>query len=108
LGTALQRRLRSDNGNIIIKMHDEQLGLARHRDRSISGSVARCDLETAATHAAAGSAVTFVGATRTVTIPLEVPDFERLERLATKHNVGTATLGRQIIREYLKRKAKKD
>jgi hypothetical protein len=88
-------------------MHDEQLGLAPHRDRSISGSVARCDLETAATHAA-GSAVTFVGATRTVTIPLEVPDFERLERLATKHNVGTATLGRQIIREYLKRKAKKD
>ena len=38
----------------------------------------------------------------------KVPDFERLERLATKHNVGNATLGRQIIREYLKRKAKKD
>jgi hypothetical protein len=51
--------------------------------------------------------VTFAGATRTVTIPLEVPDFERLERLATEHNVGNATLGRQIICEYLKRKLKK-
>ena len=53
-------------------------------------------------------AVTFAGATRTVTIPLEMPDFEGLERLATEYNVGNATLGRQIIREYLKRKAKKD
>jgi hypothetical protein len=52
-------------------------------------------------------AVTFAGAKRTVTIPLEVPDFERLERLATEHNVGNATLGRQIIREYLKRKARR-
>jgi hypothetical protein len=47
-------------------------------------------------------AVTFAGATRTVTIPLEVADFERLEQLATKHNVGNATLGRQTIRKYLK------
>ena len=44
--------------------------------------------------------------TRTVTIPLEIPDFERLERLAAEHNVGNATLGRQIIRKYLERKAK--
>jgi hypothetical protein len=53
-------------------------------------------------------AVTFAGATRTVTIPLQIPDFERLERLATEHNVGNATLVRHIIREYLKRKAKND
>ena len=47
-------------------------------------------------------AVTFTGtATRTVTIPLETSDFERLEQLAAKDNVGNATLGRQIIREYL-------
>ena len=46
-------------------------------------------------------AVTFAGSTRTVTIPLEISDFERLEQLATKHNVGNATLGRQIIRKYL-------
>jgi hypothetical protein len=26
---------------------------------------------------------------------------ERLEQLATKHNVGNATLGRQTIRKYL-------
>ena len=47
------------------------------------------------------------GATRTVTFPLEIPDFERLERLATEYNVGNATLCRQIIRQYLKRKAEK-
>ena len=46
-------------------------------------------------------AVTFAGSTRTVTISLEISDFERLEQLATKHNVGNATLGRQIIRKYL-------
>lgn len=54
-GKVLHRRLagiRSDNGNIIITMHDEQLGLARNRDHCVSGSVARCDLETAATRAA--------------------------------------------------------
>lgn len=45
-------------------------------------------------------AVTFAGATRTVTIPLETEDFERLEGLAIKHNVGNATLGRQIIRIF--------
>ena len=51
-------------------------------------------------------AVTFTGSsTRTVTIPLETADFERLERLAIKHNVGNATLGRRIIRKYLKRQA---
>ena len=50
-------------------------------------------------------AVTFAGATRTVTIPLDVADFERLEQLATKHNVGNATLGRQIIRKFLKRRS---
>jgi hypothetical protein len=50
-------------------------------------------------------AVTFAGATRTVTIPLETADFERLERLATKHDVGNATLGRQIILKYLNRQA---
>ena len=50
-------------------------------------------------------AVTFAsGSTRTVTIPLEMPDFVRLERLAAKRNVGNATLGRQIIRKYLERK----
>ena len=50
-------------------------------------------------------AVTFAGgSTRTVTIPLEIPDFERLERLATERNVGNATLGRPIIRKYLERK----
>ncbi len=49
-------------------------------------------------------AVTFASSsTRTVTIPLEIPDFERLERLAAKHNVGNATLGRQILRKYLQR-----
>jgi hypothetical protein len=49
-------------------------------------------------------AVTFTrSSTRTVTIPLETADFERLERLAIKRNVGNATLGRQIIRKYLKR-----
>ena len=54
-------------------------------------------------------AVTFAGgSTRTVTIPLEITDFERLERLAAEHNVGNATLGRQIIRRYLERKAKDD
>jgi predicted DNA-binding ribbon-helix-helix protein len=48
-------------------------------------------------------AVTFAGTTRSVTIPLEVADFERLEQLAAKHNVGNATLVREIIRKYLKR-----
>jgi predicted DNA-binding ribbon-helix-helix protein len=48
-------------------------------------------------------AVTFAGATRSVTIPLEVADFERLEQLAAKHNVGNATLVREIVRKYLKR-----
>jgi predicted DNA-binding ribbon-helix-helix protein len=48
-------------------------------------------------------AVTFAGTTRSITIPLEVADFERLERLAAKHNVGNATLVREIIRKYLKR-----
>jgi hypothetical protein len=47
-------------------------------------------------------AVTFTrGSTRTITIPLEKGDFERLEQLAIKRNVGNATLGRQIIRKYL-------
>jgi hypothetical protein len=47
-------------------------------------------------------AVTFAGgSTRTVTIQLEIPDFERLERLAVEYNVGNATLGRRIIRKYL-------
>jgi hypothetical protein len=50
-------------------------------------------------------AVTFAGSTRTITIPLETADFERLERLAIKRNLGNATLGREIIREYLKRQA---
>ena len=45
------------------------------------------------------------GPTRTVTIPLETADFDRLERLAIKNNVGNATLGREIIRKYLKRQA---
>ena len=50
-------------------------------------------------------AVTFTrSSTRTVTIPLNPADFERLERLAAKHNIGNATLGREIIRKYLKRK----
>jgi len=53
-------------------------------------------------------AVSFAGATRTITIPLELADFERLQQLATKHNVGNATLGRQIIRKYLKREANED
>jgi predicted DNA-binding ribbon-helix-helix protein len=48
-------------------------------------------------------AVTFAGTTRSVTIPLEVADFERLEQLAAKHDVGNATLVREIIRKYLKR-----
>jgi predicted DNA-binding protein len=50
-------------------------------------------------------AVTFAGPTRTITIPLEMADFERLERLAIKHNLGNATLGREIIRKYLERQA---
>jgi hypothetical protein len=50
-------------------------------------------------------AVTFAGSTRTITIPLEPADFERLERLAIKHNLGNATLGREIIRKYLEQKA---
>ena len=50
-------------------------------------------------------AVTFVGSTRTITIPIETAVFERLERLAIKHNLGNATLGRQIIRKYLERHA---
>jgi hypothetical protein len=50
-------------------------------------------------------AVTFAGgSTRTVTISLETADFERLAQLATEHNVGNATLGRQIIRKFLERK----
>jgi hypothetical protein len=51
-------------------------------------------------------AVTFVGSTRAVTIPLETVDFEQLERFAAKHNIGNATLGRQIICKYLKRQAR--
>ena len=51
-------------------------------------------------------AVTFTGTlTRTVTIPLETPDFERLEQLAIKHNLGNATLVRQILRKYLELQA---
>jgi predicted DNA-binding ribbon-helix-helix protein len=50
-------------------------------------------------------AVTFAGAKRTITIPLETADFERLERLAIKRNIGNATLARQIIRKYLRRPA---
>jgi hypothetical protein len=49
-------------------------------------------------------AITFAGSTRTITIPLDIADFERLEELAKMHNLGNATLGRQIIRKYLKRK----
>jgi predicted DNA-binding protein len=50
-------------------------------------------------------AVTFAaGSKRTITIPLEITDFERLERLAIKRNIGNATLAREIIRKYLKRK----
>ena len=45
--------------------------------------------------------------THAITIPLEIPDFEQLERLATEHNIGNATLGREIIRKYLERKAKR-
>jgi predicted DNA-binding protein len=33
---------------------------------------------------------------------LKVADFERLEQLAAKHNVGNATLVREIIRKYLR------
>jgi hypothetical protein len=47
-------------------------------------------------------AVTFAGPTRTVTIPLDIADFERLERVAAEHDVGNATLGRLIIRNFLK------
>jgi hypothetical protein len=54
-------------------------------------------------------AVTFTSSSkRTVTILLEKIDFERLERLAVKHDVGNATLGRQIIREFLKRQVDED
>jgi hypothetical protein len=54
-------------------------------------------------------AVTFAnGSTRTVTIPLEIPDFEWLERLAAEQNVGNATFGRQIIRKYLERRRRID
>ena len=50
-------------------------------------------------------AITFTGGSkRTITIPLETADFERLERFAIKRNIGNATLARQIIRKYLKRK----
>jgi len=49
-------------------------------------------------------AITFAGSTRAITIPLDIADFERLEELAKTHNLGNATLGRQIIRKYLKRK----
>jgi hypothetical protein len=50
-------------------------------------------------------AVTFTASSkRTITIPLETADFERLERLAIKRNIGNATLARQIIRKFLKRK----
>jgi hypothetical protein len=50
-------------------------------------------------------AVTFAGgSTRTVTISLETADFERLAQLATAHNIGNSTLGRQIIRKFLERK----
>jgi hypothetical protein len=50
-------------------------------------------------------AITFAGSTRTITIPLRSADFELLERLAIKHNLGNATLGREIIRQYLERHA---
>jgi hypothetical protein len=50
-------------------------------------------------------AVTFIGPTRAVSIVLELSDFERLEQLASGDNVGNSTLGRQIIRKYLKRQA---
>jgi hypothetical protein len=43
VGTVLQRLLawhRRDTGIIIIKMHDERLGLARHCNHCISGNVA--------------------------------------------------------------------
>jgi len=53
-------------------------------------------------------AVTFVGSTRTVSIVLELSDFERLEQLASRHNVGNSTLGRQIIRKYLRQQANED
>ena len=53
-------------------------------------------------------AVTFSGSTRTITIPLQMTEFERLERLAIKRNLGNATLGREIIRNYLKRQADKE
>jgi hypothetical protein len=50
-------------------------------------------------------AVTFSGSTRLVTITLDAPDFERLEQLAIKLNVGNSTVGRQIIRKYLEQQA---
>jgi hypothetical protein len=54
-------------------------------------------------------AVTFTGGSkRTVTILLEKIDFERLERLAVKHNVGNATLARRIIQEFLKQQAEEE
>jgi hypothetical protein len=46
-------------------------------------------------------AVSFAGPTRTITIMLNVADFEQLEALAMKRNIGNATLGREIIRQYL-------
>ena len=52
-------------------------------------------------------AVTFSGSTRTITIPLQMAEFERLERLAIKRNLGNATLGREIIRDYLSGKQTK-
>jgi len=35
-------------------------------------------------------AITFAGSTRTITIPLDIADFERLEELAKTHNLGNA------------------
>jgi hypothetical protein len=43
--------------------------------------------------------VTFAGLIRTITVPLQPADFEQLDDLAIKNNLGNATLGRDIIRQ---------
>jgi hypothetical protein len=44
-------------------------------------------------------ALTFAGLIRTITVPLQPADFEQLDDLAIKNNLGNATLGRDIIRQ---------
>jgi hypothetical protein len=51
-------------------------------------------------------AVTFIGPSRSLTISLPAEDFQRFEQIAIERDLPNSTLGREIILQYLARRAK--